>query len=268
VGLAPIHPIGKPLFTQDGIACQRTERTYERAHESMSVDAPAPPVSHGFTYIDLATWPRRPVFDFYKDGPDPSWGTTVRLDVSKLRQLCKACGWSYFHGCLFLFLKSVNECDPMRYRLQTDDDGYKQVICYTRVHASCPILRADETYGMVLFGADDSFTSFRQYAAAAMAHFHANIGEGLNKLARDDVLHGSVLPWNDFTSYQHAVGRASRPDIPKYVFGKLVHDTRSDTWSQAFCLHVHHGLMDGLHTGRFLETFQRNLDAAEALLNT
>jgi chloramphenicol O-acetyltransferase type A len=245
----------------------------------MSLDPPAPPAPGTFREIDVATWARRPVFDFYQDGAQPQWGTTVRLNVTKLRQLCKLQGWSYFHGCLYIFTKSVNAYEPMRYRIRTDErSGDKQVICYDCIHASCPILRPDDTYGMVLFEShDDSFTAFRNYATAALAHFRSATGpSGLNKKSRNDVLHGSVLPWIDFTSYEHAVGHSSSPDIPKYVFGKLVssssgngNNDESETWSQAFCLHVHHGLMDGLHMGRFLETFQRNLDAAEALmLNT
>jgi len=137
----------------------------------------------------------------------------------------------------------------------------------------------------VLF--DDHYESFHDYSVAAqtkVAQFHTT-PSGLNVLDdnddhdnsdafRDDVMHGTVLPWIDFEGFEHAKAIIHFESIPKFVFGKLVESTTTATdggtpstkWSQSFSLHVHHGLMDGLHMGRFLEKFQANLDNAAALL--
>jgi chloramphenicol O-acetyltransferase type A len=175
---------------------------------------------------------------------------------------------------------AVNDTEALRLRMRTPQSSDNTdtaeteevndstiVICHERVHPSCPIMRQDDTYGFCVFesNADESFTTFRKYAEQALAEYHASTN-GLNKSTRDDTLHGSVLPWIDFTSYEHATG--SRPDIPKYVFGKLVYDSKQDSWSQSFCIHLHHALADGLHCGRFLERFQSNLDRSEQLLMT
>lgn len=226
------------------------------------------PVVAGFTTVNVEDWSRKEVYDFYKDGAYPLWGVTVRLDVTKARRVCKEQGWKYLQASLYLMTLAVNQSEALRYRIRTDEkSGEKLVICHDMVHASCPIMRPDDTYGFCVFESNpSSFADYRDFASRALEEYHS--GQGLNKSPRDDILHGSILPWIDFTSYEHATGRTSRPDIPKYVFGKLVHDTSSDTWSQSFCLHIHHALADGLHVGRFMEAFQRNLDQAEDLLMT
>eukprot|EP00977_Amphora_coffeiformis_P015632 scaffold4599_cov219-Amphora_coffeaeformis.AAC.13 len=219
------------------------------------------------------------------------WGVTVRLDVIRARRVCQEQGWKYLHASLWLMTLAINETAAMQYRIrnqqqqqqqqqQQDDESTTQpedderttggkeiVIRHHLVHASCPILRKDgETYGFCVFESNNtSFAKFRAYAVQALEEYHNN-SEGLNKSPRDDILHGSVLPWIDFTSYEHATG--SRPDIPKYVFGKLVNDEVTDRWSQSFCIHTHHALADGLHVGQFLERFQCKLDQAESLLMT
>ena len=221
--------------------------------------------------IDVETWKRKPNFDFYKDKPSPLWGVTVRLDVTKARRVCQEHAWKYLQASLFLMALAVNETEAMQLRMRDEiaKDGATKttVIRHHRVHPSCPIMREDETYGFCVFesNANNSFTSFREYAQKALEDFHS-ASSGMNKSPRDDILHGSVLPWIDFTSYEHATG--SRPDIPKYVFGKIVHNAANDTWSQSFCIHTHHSLADGLHVGRFLDRFQKNLDKAEQLLMT
>jgi chloramphenicol O-acetyltransferase type A len=248
----------------------------EEGKEDSNKDPLPPPIEKGHTEIDLESWPRKDVFAFYKDSPGcPMWGVTVRLKVTRARQICKAQGWSYLQASLFLLGQAVNAYAPMRYRMRrtmTENNAEEtKVICHEWAHMSFPILRRDgsDTYGFCLLESSDSFAAFRRYAARVVEDFHnAGLNVGMNKSFRDDVLHGSILPWIDFTSYEHAIGKSHRHDIPKYVFGKLVHDEPSDTWDQAFCFHVHHALVDGLHMGRFLELLQKQFDQAEHLLLT
>jgi chloramphenicol O-acetyltransferase type A len=223
----------------------------------------APPVPSSFDIVDMG--PRQPVFDFYKDSPHPMWGVTVRLDVTKMRRICQEHDLKYLHASLYIFSLTANQYAPIRYRIRTNEKtGEKFVVCHTRVHPTVTLLRRDgtETYGYSFWQATDNFTDFATYATAAEEDFHSH-SQGLDGNPRDDVLHGSVLPWLDFISYEHAIGRLSMPSIPKYTFGKLVEDETTGKVTQSLALHVHHGLMDGLHVGRFVEKLQQNLDQAE-----
>ena len=224
-----------------------------------------PPPPGAFQRIDPG--PRQAVFDFYKDSDNPLWGITVRLDVTALRQACRKHKYNYLQASLFVFSKTANEYAPMRYRVRQEQDGKKYMICHDKVHPSITVMRKDgsETYGYCFWQAADKFADFAAHATAVLNDFHAN-SQGLDGNPRDDVMHGSVLPWLDFTGYDHAVGRVSLPSIPKYTFGKLVQDPTTGRVTQALALHVHHGCMDGLHVGRFVEKLQANLDQAETLL--
>ena len=75
-----------------------------------------------------------------------------------------------------------------------------------------------------------------------------------------DVIHYSVLPWLDFTSFAHARPGGETNSIPKIVFGK--HRRRGGRDRMPISVEVHHALMDGLHVSRFLESFQTLLDEA------
>ena len=49
------------------------------------------------------------------------------------------------------------------------------------------------------------------------------------------------------------------PDsVPKMAFGKLVQ--QGEQWRMPLSVEVHHGLMDGLHVGQFLQTLQQLFD--------
>ena len=174
-----------------------------------------PPAVSTFHRIDAG--PRQPVFDFYKDSPNPLWGVTVRLDVTQARRYCQQYSQSYLHASLFLFSLTANQYAPIRHRIRTDDKtGAKYLVCNDQVHPSITIMRRDgsDTYGFCFLQAADTFAEFDAYATAAIREFHEE-SQGLDGNPRDDVMHGSVLPWLDFASYEHAVGRLTLPSIPK-----------------------------------------------------
>lgn len=207
--------------------------------------------------LDLDNWPRRETYAFYKDAESPMWGVTLQLDVTALRNLCKLQKTSYFLASMYLVAHTANHYEPMRLRIRGD-----KVIVHDRVHAGSTVLRQDDSFGFVYFEQHEPFTAFLQNGEQAMAHFHANRGMGGD--SRDDMLHCTVLPLLDFTSFQHADGRFVNQSIPKLTFGKL--KQTDHRWTQPFGIHVHHALMDGLHVSRYVEKLQANINNAQALL--
>src|ERR1700741_1753692 len=70
-------------------------------------------------YIDLDTWPRRAVFEFYLPFDKPYFNVCVQLDVTKLiselKKREKTSLWLTYH---YFALKAANEIEPFRYRLR------------------------------------------------------------------------------------------------------------------------------------------------------
>ncbi|HJY13751.1 MAG TPA: CatA-like O-acetyltransferase, partial [Flavobacterium sp.] len=70
----------------------------------------------------------------------------------------------------------------------------------------------------------------------------------------DNLIHFSAIPWLNFTSLSHARSHTFPDSCPKISFGKMITDNGKKT--MAMSVHVHHGLMDGLHVGQFVDLFQ------------
>ena len=69
------------------------------------------------------------------------------------------------------------------------------------------------------------------------------------------MIHFSAIPWLNFTSLSHARSYSYPDSCPKISFGKM---TTLDNGKKMMPLsvHVHHGLMDGMHVGKFVALFQ------------
>ena len=70
------------------------------------------------TPIDLATWPRREHFAFFKQYDMPFWGVTARLDCTRLYEKAKSEGFPFSAGYHFASLQAVNEVDELRCRIE------------------------------------------------------------------------------------------------------------------------------------------------------
>ncbi|MBL7774454.1 MAG: chloramphenicol acetyltransferase, partial [Saprospiraceae bacterium] len=49
-----------------------------------------------FTPVDIARWPRKATFEFFKNYDDPFFNITAPVDVTQLRRRSKAAGESFF----------------------------------------------------------------------------------------------------------------------------------------------------------------------------
>jgi chloramphenicol O-acetyltransferase type A len=125
------------------------------------------------------------------------------------------------------------------------------------------VLRDDESFRFCYLDDAPTFDAFAGAAADVLAAARAAPADApLEPQAdRDDLLHGTVLPWLPFTSITHARRLPAADSVPKVAFGKF--ERRGDRVDMPVSLEVHHALVDGLHVGRFFERFTALLAAAE-----
>ena len=196
------------------------------------------------TYLDLETWPRREHFHFFKEYDNPFFNVCVQMDVTGLRQLSRERA-PFFLTYHYLALKAANEVEPFRYRLR----GHR-VLVHDRIGMGTTILLDGERFGFCYFDWDDDFSRFVAQGTAALETLRAGDGRLEPRKDRDDLIHGSVLPWIAFTSFSHARKRDPEDSVPKIVFGKVFQDR------MPVSIEVHHALMDGVHVGRYLERLE------------
>lgn len=210
------------------------------------------------TYVDLAKWPRRKHYEFYRDYDQPFFGIATDVCVTNLYRHTKtSAGRSFFLATLFESLRAANQIDELKLRLRHDG-----VWRHDRIHAGSTVLRANETFGFGYFEFVDEYDEFERRGRQEIEAVRS--ADTLEPLAeRDDVIHYSVLPWIRFTSFTHARRSSALDSVPKIVFGKRF-ERGNDLWMPV-AVDAHHALVDGLHVARFLEAFQSGLERSAAI---
>src|ERR687891_324730 len=107
-------------------------------------------------YIDLATWPRRQVFEFYLPFDKPYFNVCTRLDVSNLlRELRKREKASISLTYHYFALRAANQIQPFRYRLR---EG--KVLVHDVINGGTTVIFPNETFTLVYFDYSENFAKF------------------------------------------------------------------------------------------------------------
>ena len=209
------------------------------------------------TPIDIETWKRKEHFEFFNSFDDPFFSIVTQVDITQAYERIKARQASLFRFYLYCSLKAVNLTDAFKYRILNG-----QVYSFDPIHASPTIDRGDETFGLAFMNYFPDFKTFSKEAGKEINAVKQSKGLRLTEEnKRPDVIHYSVLPWVHFTDLSHPRNFNAGESIPKITFGRF--KTNEGKVSLPVSIHAHHGLMDGYHAGKFLDTFQNLLNSAQ-----
>ncbi|OUS68667.1 chloramphenicol acetyltransferase [Pseudoalteromonas sp. A601] len=207
------------------------------------------------TPIDLNNWPRAQHFELFKSFTQPYFNVCIQLDVQQLYQYCKSHQHSFFQSYIFLALRACHQYQPMQLRIVDD-----KPIQLQSTRASVVELAANDTFRFSYFNAYDDFSTFAKHAhqVSESTKQQSLFSSAFAKTeGQADLIHISVLPWLDFTSFSHAHHQGTSLGIPKLVFGKY----NSETGKIPLSIDVHHALMDGLHVARFVDCYTECIKA-------
>lgn len=210
-------------------------------------------------YLDLDTWPRRDLFEFFRGYQNPYFNICTRLDITQLLAMQRrretgsiSLAYHYFA------LRIANEVEPFHYRLESD-----RVVIHEVIHGGTTVLLPNETFTYAYFNYEPNFEVFVAQAQQAIDKVRA---EGaLKPTMRYDLIFFTTLPWASFTSFAHARTPGRGESIPRIAFGKFT--TENDRTFLPISVEVHHALMDGLHVGRFLMRLEEVLANPENYLS-
>lgn len=203
------------------------------------------------TPIDLENWPRAQHFELFKNFTQPYFNVCIQLDMQPLYQYCKSQQQSFFQSYIFLALRACHQYQPMLLRIVEN-----RPMQLHDVRASVVELAADDTFRFSYFNACNDFSDFAKHAhrVSESTKQQPLFSPAFAKTeGQADLIHVSVLPWLDFTSFSHAHHQGTSLGIPKLVFGKY----NSQTGKMPLSIDVHHALMDGLHVARFVNCFAK-----------
>lgn len=202
------------------------------------------------TLLDLENWNRKEHFAHFCKMEEPFFGVTVEIDCTQAYQTAKELKTSFFIYYLHKTLVAVNAIENFKYRIA---EG--KIYINNQIDASATIGREDGTFGFSLIEYNPDFKIFEQTALAEIQRIQNTTGLFTRSFDDDNLIHFSAIPWLNFTSLSHARSYTFPDSCPKISFGKMI---TSDTGKKtiAMSVHVHHGLMDGLHVGQFVDYFQ------------
>lgn len=204
--------------------------------------------------INIDIWKRKEHYHFFKDYQEAFFGITANVDCTKAYTYAKEHDFSFFLYYMHKSLEAVNAIEEFRYRIEEGN-----VVCFDEIHGSTTAMNADNVFAFAFLRYRDGFQEFSELAQKEIAFIKTISGLNINEEnGRLDVIHYSTIPWVSFTSLTHERNYAFADSIPKITFGKYYKE--GDRLLLPLAVNVHHGLMDGMHVGRYFELFQALLD--------
>ena len=206
-------------------------------------------------YIDLEKWERKSHFEFFSKFSDPFWGLTLNVDCTIAYQTSKERKFSFYLYYLYQSLRAVNLIHAFKLRIEDN-----KPVWYDRIDASATVDKTDGTFGFSNIIFKEDFNAFQILAMDEINRVRAE--QELNPgVAGQNVIHYSAVPWISFTALSHAHNSAFNDSIPKISFGKTF--LNGEQLLMPIAIHAHHGLIDGLQAGQFVNLFQKFLNGAE-----
>src|SRR5216117_885331 len=107
-------------------------------------------------YLDIESWARRDLFEFFRGYEKPHFNICTRLDVTRLLSLLRdRPGVSVSLAYLYFALRVANEIEPFHYRLK---DG--KVIVHEVINGGTTVLLPNESFSYAYFDYQEDFEKF------------------------------------------------------------------------------------------------------------
>lgn len=145
--------------------------------------------------IDIDTWERRDNYGFFRTFLNSWYSVTTEIDCTEASTAAKQSKHSFFLYYLYAVLRSANEVNELRYRI--DKDG--QVIFHDRVDIISPIAVPGKTFYTVRIPYHEDFKRFYAEAYALITNIPEDgdpygAEKTLMQQGDYDVVHLSAVP--------------------------------------------------------------------------
>jgi chloramphenicol O-acetyltransferase type A len=204
--------------------------------------------------IDLDTWERRALFNFFQPFSEPYHGVCIRVDCTEAYNYAKQHRLSVFLSFLHRSLVAAQQVENLRTRIINGEPWR-----YEAVNGGSAVGRPNGTIGFAHYRYHEHIREFVTDASVEVERVRAR--DDLERYPEADLIRYSTLPWFDFTSISHARDFSQEDSAPRITFGKMTEADGRRTMPVS--IHVHHALADGLHVAHFVDHFQKLLAAPE-----
>lgn len=197
--------------------------------------------------IDMATWPRRGMYDYFSGVSNPFYSVTVQIDVTDLAAWAKREGLSFYYALVYLCTQAVNQTEAFRYDIR---EG--QVALLDRREPSFTDLKPGaELFHIVTMPAGEDIRAFcreaRQKSLAQEVFLDMTAEAG-------SLIYFSCLPWVELTALTNERDFDRDDTVPRIAWGRYVE--QNGRLKLGLSLEVNHRFIDGLHIGQFVRALE------------
>lgn len=216
------------------------QRTHGRPHPRRD----GPPVSMGPRMLDLAAYPRRAHFDYFRQMANPYLSVTAPCDITALRRLTQERGLPFFLTVLHCAINAANAVPELRQRIRGEG-----IVEYDRCLSSHTVALPDGTYCYCTLDCAQPLGAFLPAAQAEVARVKAapSLDDGADP---DELFFVSSLPWLTFSAISLPTPTPADSN-PRITFGKFTQE--GDRVLLPVNLTANHALVDGLHLAAFFD---------------
>ena len=198
--------------------------------------------------IDINSWPRKEIFDFFSATEKPFFSLSFRMDVSPVRRFAKERGLSFYYCMVWLVTEAMNRVKAFRYTVS----GGRVFLLPRREPSFTDMKPGADYFHICTMGIRGGIEQFCAEAAERKAAQNCFINYSDE---RDNLIYISCLPWLDITGLTNE-GELGKDDcIPRVSWGKFTEEEGKVTLGMAF--EVNHRFVDGADIGRFATEFEK-----------
>ena len=176
--------------------------------------------------LDLAAYPRRAHFDYFRQMANPYLSVTAPCDITALRRLTQEKGLPFFLTVLHCAINAANAVPELRQRIRG-----KGIVEYDRCLSSHTVALPDGTYCYCTLDCTQPLGMFLPADP-------------------DELFFVSSLPWLTFSAISLPTPTPADSN-PRITFGKFTQE--GDRVLLPVNLTANHALVDGLHLAAFFD---------------
>lgn len=228
-----------------------------------------------YRVIDLNTYPRKAHLEYFMTMQHPQFNITAQVDVTDLKRFCKEKDCSFFLSFLHVAALSADRIPQLRQRIHrltpekarlsvpadSPDSGPLEGI-EIREYSQSPTSHTESTGDeLYCYCALYHHMPWEEYiATATKLQQKAREKGSLEEDAEIEAFYfPTCLPWINYSEVVHPM--TDRFDSnPRFSWGKFSEDFRGRLM-MPLTIAAHHGLVDGIHAGKFYENVEKNMTA-------
>jgi chloramphenicol O-acetyltransferase type A len=205
-------------------------------------------------YVDIDSWDRKEYFLHYLGTDFPYINIGAHLDITNLLSHCRKNDLSSYVTMVFAAHHTAERIANFWYRIKDGRPIVNERMTPTFTH----IPPGSDLFVEVTLNFNDDLETFHNMAREQIARQGTDPGlAGLRD--RYDLIFYSGIPWIQYTHVVRTIGALGADSNPKISWGKYFNRGRHTL--VPFSVQVHHGLMDGLHVGRYYQEIQEFIDS-------